>query len=380
MKKKLLILIIFLLCGCTNNTANNEKKYLKAEKYALQGEFDKAIEIYEELGNYADSGSIATYLSKFKDIDFTILKNPQSDEEINDIYSSISAMQTNNDVENKIFEKFADDCIKSGIDFWIDKIFEDIDNKNGVSTFHDQPFYDPSKRYDPVNNVAFKEFYYWFGNDSAVCEWGNSYGNTVDYAIFECFDENYSYMYLDLFQDGSKPADEKFENLYSILCYYQGTVRYPMYTDNYKTKTSLYKVDPEYDGPRSDEVKNYIINYQDIGSLEKWKEGHNHEVIKEYTFDTEKNIIKLKEIAQDKSNKKQKEIEKQKEKEEQEKEKNFYSPEIGMTKEEVLDSIWGHPDKKNVDDYAWGTSEQWVYKNHGYIYFENGIVTSIQRR
>ena len=55
-------------------------------------------------------------------------------------------------------------------------------------------------------------------------------------------------------------------------------------------------------------------------------------------------------------------------------------PEIGMTKEEVLNSTWGSPDKKNIDEYKWGVQEQWVYKRKGYIYFENGIVTSIQSR
>ncbi len=56
-----------------------------------------------------------------------------------------------------------------------------------------------------------------------------------------------------------------------------------------------------------------------------------------------------------------------------------YSPKIGMTKQEVLDSTWGEPTKKNVDEYQWGREEQWVY-GQGYIYFENGIVTAIQHR
>lgn len=54
-------------------------------------------------------------------------------------------------------------------------------------------------------------------------------------------------------------------------------------------------------------------------------------------------------------------------------------PKIGMTKEEVLNSTWGSPKKKNISEYAWGTEEQWVYDNYQYIYFKNGIVTSIQR-
>lgn len=55
-------------------------------------------------------------------------------------------------------------------------------------------------------------------------------------------------------------------------------------------------------------------------------------------------------------------------------------PAIGMTKDEVLGSTWGSPDKKNIDEYTWGTEEQWVYEDQGYIYFENDEVTSIQHR
>lgn len=54
-------------------------------------------------------------------------------------------------------------------------------------------------------------------------------------------------------------------------------------------------------------------------------------------------------------------------------------PKIGMTKEEVRKSTWGYPEKINKDTYSWGVKEQWVYDN-GYIYFKNGIVTSISER
>lgn len=54
------------------------------------------------------------------------------------------------------------------------------------------------------------------------------------------------------------------------------------------------------------------------------------------------------------------------------------APEIGMTADEVKKSTWGEPTKINKTTYSWGTSEQWVYSNYRYIYFENGIVTAIQ--
>ena len=51
---------------------------------------------------------------------------------------------------------------------------------------------------------------------------------------------------------------------------------------------------------------------------------------------------------------------------------------IGMTKQQVLDSMWGEPEKINKTTTAYGTSEQWVYPNNNYLYFENGILTAIQ--
>lgn len=49
---------------------------------------------------------------------------------------------------------------------------------------------------------------------------------------------------------------------------------------------------------------------------------------------------------------------------------------IGMTKTEALLS-WGEPDDINKSSGTWGNHEQWVYPS-SYLYFENGILTSIQ--
>lgn len=54
-------------------------------------------------------------------------------------------------------------------------------------------------------------------------------------------------------------------------------------------------------------------------------------------------------------------------------------PAIGMTKAEVLKSTWGEPEKKNITETLYGTTEQWVYSNNRYIYFTDGIVTAIQK-
>jgi hypothetical protein len=52
---------------------------------------------------------------------------------------------------------------------------------------------------------------------------------------------------------------------------------------------------------------------------------------------------------------------------------------IGMTEGKVLLSCWGKPEQKNTTQTAKGRDEQWVYDGgHNYLYFENGILISIQ--
>lgn len=52
---------------------------------------------------------------------------------------------------------------------------------------------------------------------------------------------------------------------------------------------------------------------------------------------------------------------------------------IGMTPDEVVEkSNWGRPQKKNRTTTTHGISEQWVYGNGNYLYFENGRLTAIQ--
>lgn len=53
-------------------------------------------------------------------------------------------------------------------------------------------------------------------------------------------------------------------------------------------------------------------------------------------------------------------------------------PEIGMSKEDVLNSTWGEPEKKNKTTTENGVSEQWVYSDFRYLYFEDGKLTTIQ--
>ncbi|WP_219834778.1 hypothetical protein [Paenibacillus sp. R14(2021)] len=62
----------------------------------------------------------------------------------------------------------------------------------------------------------------------------------------------------------------------------------------------------------------------------------------------------------------------------QEYNEKYYDPEIGMTKDQVEKSRWGKPEDVNTTITKYGVHEQWVYYRDKYIYFEDGIVTSIQ--
>lgn len=50
---------------------------------------------------------------------------------------------------------------------------------------------------------------------------------------------------------------------------------------------------------------------------------------------------------------------------------------VGMNSEQALES-WGEPDDINRTITARGTSEQWVFGSGSYLYFDNGILTTIQ--
>ena len=50
---------------------------------------------------------------------------------------------------------------------------------------------------------------------------------------------------------------------------------------------------------------------------------------------------------------------------------------IGMTAEQCRAS-WGRPNDINRSTGTWGVHEQWCYDGYNYLYFEDGILTSIQ--
>ena len=50
---------------------------------------------------------------------------------------------------------------------------------------------------------------------------------------------------------------------------------------------------------------------------------------------------------------------------------------LGMTKQQVLNSAWGTPERINVTEFGPRQREQWIY-SPGTLYFEDGILTAVQ--
>lgn len=116
------------------------------------------------------------------------------------------------------------------------------------------------------------------------------------------------------------------------------------------------------DEPDEDKIIKYIsaINPTYSGALKDQIHTFVHEYISDYTWE----YINSKYI-----------------KEKQEKEDLFKAPEppkIGMTRGEAQKSTWGKPIDINKTTTKYGTHEQWVYDGYKYLYFEDGILTSIQ--
>jgi hypothetical protein len=50
---------------------------------------------------------------------------------------------------------------------------------------------------------------------------------------------------------------------------------------------------------------------------------------------------------------------------------------VGMTKQQVLNSSWGQPDRVHASIAGWRRREQWVY-GAANLYFDDGILTAVQ--
>ena len=129
------------------------------------------------------------------------------------------------------------------------------------------------------------------------------------------------------------------------------------------------------------------INNQDYSSaqnnLKNYKDLGNQTILDMYNNVTnEVNRIEAERKAQEEAERKaqqQKAEEERKQREAEEKaRKKSQGVTIGMTQQEVLDSMWGEPERINRTVTENHVYEQWVYEYPNYLYFTDGILTSIQ--
>jgi hypothetical protein len=116
--------------------------------------------------------------------------------------------------------------------------------------------------------------------------------------------------------------------------------------DGHSTILSLADIPDDYSGYMSDEIHAYMDKYSDLIKERKQYVNNVNEIKKEIA-ETKTNLSPL-------------------------------SPQIGMTADQVLETIWGKPKDINKTTTANGVNEQWVYGNGKYVYLEDGIVTAIQ--
>lgn len=117
--------------------------------------------------------------------------------------------------------------------------------------------------------------------------------------------------------------------------------------------------------------------------LKSYKDLGNQTILDMYNNATnEVNRIEAEKKAQEEAERKaqqQKAEEERKQREAEEKaRKKSQGVTIGMTQQEVLDSMWGEPERINRTVTENHVYEQWVYGYPNYLYFTDGILTSIQ--
>ncbi|MEH7687680.1 hypothetical protein V7192_18790, partial [Bacillus safensis] len=126
--------------------------------------------------------------------------------------------------------------------------------------------------------------------------------------------------------------------------------------DNYDTYTyvdaMLDKVDHKNSHEDLDFLQTQDNNKKNINALQKGKNDQIEENIKE----SEK--VERSTAIEERTN-------------------NPQNVSVGMTKEEVLIEGWGKPEKVKTTQTADQTLEQWIYKGNKYLYFENGILSTI---
>ncbi|MEC0715333.1 hypothetical protein [Bacillus licheniformis] len=151
-----------------------------------------------------------------------------------------------------------------------------------------------------------------------------------------------------------------------------------VFEKDYYFIASVYKKEKELKETHSGTYDDYSYMSAMLDKV-VYMENHNDLKIEQFKEMNDKRL---------KSAKKEQEILDEKERKEEEKNEkldamndrtaNPKEVSIGMTTEEVLTEGWGRPIDINTTVSSNSKREQWVYKGNKYLYFEDGVLTSIQ--
>jgi len=397
-KKRLKILLLLILVGMFYlilfNQLANYRKYNKAVDLVKNNEYDDAIELLEELQSYNDSVDLikeAKYengktlynnkkydvaLEIFKDIDYKDSKELADKCDIMITFTNArqlykngeyrSALDIFNTIDNEDSRTYAKWCekelgkqelslgnYKEGVILLKGKL-DDPRIKNEIATHAKQNveiFYDIAMEY--YNDGDFSICNVIFDSLGDYLD-SNNYKNIsilLENMQGEWYNENKDKAYIEISGWNIKMDGVFFDNfkLSNTLIYKPTTVSSGNIFERFATDDGLI-------------FESSKTNTRQFISVEHYKNGFEFIILDRKDFldvkaIEQKNIDEERRLAIEKLNSR---------------------PSIGMTTSEVENTGWGKPKKINKTTTKYGVSEQWVYSQSRYVYFEDGIVTVIQ--
>lgn len=350
----LCLTICLSLAGCESSKQEEpakskaDTKRNKAIELLDQGKLEQSKKIFTEIKNDGTSEYFLSFIDAFENYEKTDLSKVNNLKKLGQLYRDVSEQKLYTDSMKKMADNATKKVKKRYNEAYLEKLSFCIKNDE----------YDYTKYSFDIPSEINREYEYAISNDVSFMEIDG-----VTYFV----------------------AEEKYQDRYTMEKYLEAMKYY--YTPNYNNEKLskeaqdeinygmmqylLTYISPDYKGK---DYKTIIPKAEKIiGSRKEWEKNYkeNLERNRDYAikFIPDNQLASIREFGEQAKEQKDEEMQKKK-----------IEPAIGMTEEEIISGMWGSPKRKNKDEYSWGTEEQWVYPSRGYIYFKNGIVTSIQHR
>ncbi len=355
----LISIVILAIALGTNNILIPLNKYNTAISMLNSNKYDKAIEVFGNLGNYKDS-SQRILECKYEEAK-ALLQNKEYTEAI-DLFSQISHYNDSSELKCETMyllgQKYVNENLKPEDAVNILKNLNGYKDSNSLLV---EAQYQLATYY--LNNKKYSD-------SSQIFETIGNYKDSINLLN--------QTIYLDAC---SKYDQANFQNSLTLFEKVENYEKASTYISNLKLLVQLQGTwDPDSKYGRTQFVFNgwkLYTTYFIPGNLSVHENKYevNNGTVKDdysiYTFEMQGEQLIVTDFA---------------------KNKNIYikiststippkenpEPNVGMTADEVLHSKWGIPQKINKTTTVNGVKEQWVYSDHGYIYLENCIVTAIQ--